>query len=95
MMDGMPIVGLADHITKTSYEAAQNKTYSDFPSDIYSEIEDIFEDVHLSTSVHECIGKGSCNVFVLCVLHPLCVLYGSAWVIFLKSNRTYFSYDPN
>jgi len=93
-MDGMPIVGLADHITKTSYEDARNKTYSDFPSDVYSEIEDIFEDVHLSTGVHECIGKGSCNEFVLLYAsfmhYVVYVLYDSAWTISVKSNRAYF-----
>mmetsp|Transcript_18668 Transcript_18668/g.40633 ORF Transcript_18668/g.40633 Transcript_18668/m.40633 type:complete len:725 (-) Transcript_18668:206-2380(-) len=84
MMDGMPIVGLADHITKTSYEDAKNKTYSDFPSDVYSEIEDVFEDVHVSTGAHECIGKAKSDFYKLIGDHELNVQsfqgYGSNYI---------------
>lgn len=58
MMDGMPMIGLADHITKTSYRDAQNKPYSSYQNDIYAEIEDIFEGVNLGASANECIEKG-------------------------------------
>ena len=58
MMDGMPMIGLADHITKTTYRDAQNRSYALPQGDDVGEVENIFEGFNLDPQVDECIVKG-------------------------------------
>lgn len=49
MMDGMPVVGLADHITKTSFRDAQNKSSGPIMGESDGDIENIFQGFDLPT----------------------------------------------
>lgn len=44
MMDGMPLIGLADHITKTTYGAAKDRSYGASSVNDVDAVKNIFED---------------------------------------------------
>lgn len=48
MMDGMPMVGLADHVTATTYAAATQRSPSSKDEPIDCEVTNIFDEVNLS-----------------------------------------------
>lgn len=48
MMDGMPMVGLADHVTATTYAAATERCPQGTVEDTGCEVKNIFDEVNLS-----------------------------------------------
>eukprot|EP00561_Arcocellulus_cornucervis_P002187 CAMPEP_0185827164 /NCGR_PEP_ID=MMETSP1322-20130828/31915_1 /TAXON_ID=265543 /ORGANISM="Minutocellus polymorphus, Strain RCC2270" /LENGTH=703 /DNA_ID=CAMNT_0028524895 /DNA_START=96 /DNA_END=2207 /DNA_ORIENTATION=- len=82
MMDGMPVVGLADHITKTSYRVTQNKSFG-LTNEGGDDIENIFQGFDLPT-VDEHIANAKSHLNQLVGDHDLNVQsfqgYGSNYI---------------
>lgn len=83
MMDGMPVVGLADHITKTSYRVTQNNKSFAPTNEGGDDIENIFQGFDLPT-VDEHIAKAKSHLNQLVGDHDLDVQsfqgYGSNYI---------------
>jgi len=82
MMDGMPVVGLADHITKTSYRVTQNKSFGP-TNEGGDDVENIFQGFDLPT-VDEHIANAKSHLNQLVGDHDLNVQsfqgYGSNYI---------------
>jgi len=64
MMDGMPVVGLANHIVNTSYKQAHNesnKTSEPQGLETYGGVSDIFRDISLTPQIEEMIETSKSN----------------------------------
>ena len=48
MMDGMPMVGLADHVTATTYAAANQRSSGSIAEPTDGGVKSIFDEVNLS-----------------------------------------------
>ena len=82
MMDGMPMVGLANHIVNTSYEQAKASSGQSVP--VYGSISNIFGDIELSPQVLNMIEISKNNFQNWIGKHELDVQsfqgYGSSWI---------------
>lgn len=62
MMDGMPVVGLANHIVNTSYQQAVKESEETTGAlETYGGVSDIFRDIPLTPKVEEMIETSKCN----------------------------------
>lgn len=61
MMDGMPVVGLANHIVNTSYQQAREASASNNSVETCSLVEDIFGDISITPTIEEMIETSKVN----------------------------------